>query len=999
MFQKVYKEYLSVVTTMSLNDIVKGSVFNIFSRFNISKKVAPLILGTSLALGAYGCSDEESEGPIVTSFVDGSSSQDGSTIQPTDSSSFDINSYDSVDVADLVTPDTYTVDVGTDTGTCVEKRFYLDKDNDNFGDSDVFIDSCEAFGKYNTFNAGDCDDSDASINPGAKELCNGIDDNCNTKIDEIYKVGETCSDGVGECKNTSKYVCKTEHDVECPAIQKAPTTEYCDGLDNNCDGTTDEYFKLGDACTVGYGGCAVTGKTICAPSKLEVICDALPKKGSPEVCDNFDNDCNGKIDDGLSQPCNGPCGGGKEYCHEGNWKDCDAPQPQPEVCDNFDNDCDGQIDEGFNSGKECYNGKGECKTSGKYVCSGDEKKVICDAVPPKGNVEICDGKDNDCDGKVDEDFTPGYKCTVGVGECQTKGIYICSDDKKSSVCDAKPKSPTQELCDNSDNNCNGKVDEYFNIGEDCSSGQGECQVVGKYICSSDKKSTVCDALPKKSQNEICDGKDNNCDGKIDENFKLNEKCYVGEGECKTEGKTVCSANKLETICEAISGKSVKETCDYLDNDCDGKTDEDFNSGKECYTGVGECKTVGKFVCATNKLETICDAVAKEPSKEICDNKDNDCDNKVDEDCLNCWDKTFGDGSYEQAKSIQQTKDLGYVVTGFSLSNGSTHANVTVIRLDKNGNLVWEKPFGGNGDDRANAVKQDKDLGFLVTGYTTSSGNGGSDLLLLKVDEKGQLISKNTYGGSKNDSGKDLHLTSDGGYVIIGDTNSKGAGNSDAWLLKFNSKGILELDKTYGGNNLESTHAIRQAKDSSYLIAGETNSKGAGNTDLWFLKVNTNGNVELEKTFGGQNYEAAHSLVATNDGGVALVGYTSSKGSGNTDAWLVKLDNKGNKEYEQIFGGSYSDFAYSIVENDGGSFVLAGSTSSKGLGAGEAWIINTSKGNVVWDHVYGGIKEDGAFSVAATDDKGYVLAGYTGSKGSGSSDIWVIKLDENGKQCK
>ena len=953
-----------------------------------------------MALG--GCSTEDgAEGPNISATADANNSGDSSI----DNDGF---GYDSSDVyagvADAITPDTdnsdvyVAVDTEKDTGKCVEKKFYLDSDNDNFGDTENFIEGCKAVGKYNTFNTGDCDDTDASINPGAKELCNGLDDNCNTKIDENYKVGEVCTTGVGECKNTSKYVCKNDLEVECPANTKSAGKELCDGLDNNCDGSTDEYFKLGSACTSGKGGCAVTGKTICAPSQLETICDALAKKASPEICDNYDNDCNGEIDDALSQPCFGPCGGGKEYCHNGNWVDCDAEKPKKELCDGIDNDCDGQIDENFkNFGKSCYSGKGECSSPGKYICSSDEKKVICDGVPKAPSKEICDGKDNDCDGKIDEDFTIGYTCKVGVGECQTKGKYVCSDDKLSKICDATPGKPTQELCDGKDNNCNGKIDEYFNTGKDCSSGVNECQVIGKYICAVDQKSTVCDALPKKPGNELCDGKDNNCDGKVDEIYKLNEKCDVGVGECKTEGVSICAPNKLKTICKATPGKPSKELCDKLDNDCDGKVDENYNVGDPCSVGVGECNTKGVKICAPNKIQTICDAVAKKPSKELCDKLDNDCDGKVDNDCVTCFDTTFGTVGHDVAKSVLQTKDGGFIIGGYSIQLNNTNGDAVITKLDQDGAVTWTKSFGQNGNEKINKILQLADSSYVAVGSTTSKGKGQSDAWLLKLNEKGLLQDNKTYGGTSSDEANSFDVTSDGGSILAGHTFSSGKGGSDAYIVKVNSKGLVEFSKTHGLAGFDKASDIKQVKQ-SYFVAGETNSKGNGNTDLWLFKLNSNGIVEWDKTVGGTKYDAANSLNVTSDGGVIAVGYKSNN-SGNTNAYAVKVNSNGIVEWDKTFGGVNSDYAESVVQMNNGNYVVAGHTTSKGSGGSDGWVFQLNpKGDLIKENIFGGSKGDNLNSIQQVSN-GYVVAGLTESKGKGGADAWVIKLDEGLKVCK
>lgn len=227
-------------------------------------------------------------------------------------------------------------------------------------------------------------------------------------------------------------------------------------------------------------------------------------------------------------------------------------------------------------GTPCEVGIGECKSTGKYICKKETLEVVCDAVAGRPKKEICDGKDNDCDGKIDEDFKElGSVCEIGEGQCKSTGTYTCSEDGSGVICNAPVLYPSDEICDGLDNNCDGETDELFDkLGNECEVGLGECAVKGLYICSSDGRDVVCDAIPGEPQQEICDGKDNNCDGFTDEDFAdLGKPCFEGLGECRTEGKYVCSSDGTAVICDAEPGRPQVELCDKKDNNCDGFTDE------------------------------------------------------------------------------------------------------------------------------------------------------------------------------------------------------------------------------------------------------------------------------------------------------------------------------------------------------------------------------------------------------------------------------------------
>ncbi len=435
-----------------------------------------------------------------------------------------------------------------------------------------------------------------SAPPSRSELCNGKDDNCNGQTDETWssQIGTTCSNKCG------KGVIKCRLDgrgVECVAPQQKP--EVCDGKDNDCDGKVDETWpQKGQVCVAGSGACQKTGLFLCKLDTSGVECSAkAPNQPSPEVCDGIDNNCNGKVDEKLTRPCSSPCGTGDETCQEGTWSACSggsgSGNATPEVCDNKDNDCDGYVDnqKGVKKGNTL---KRDCKTacgSGKETCIRGQWQS-CTA--PKVKPEICDGKDNDCDGKVDGIQRP---CATKCG----RGNETCSAGKWSAC---STPQPTPEVCDGKDNNCNGQVDE--NLVGKCKTACGE----GKETCRNGKWQ-FCDA-PQPGP-EICDGKDNDCNGQIDDGLKpqpCKGACGQGTASCVNGKFTGCTGGPQPT----------PEICDNKDNDCDGKVD---GVTRRCRTVCGE----GIEVCQVGVWQSC---LAPHPEKEVCDGKDNDCNGQVDE---------------------------------------------------------------------------------------------------------------------------------------------------------------------------------------------------------------------------------------------------------------------------------------------------------------------------------------------------------------------------------
>ena len=367
-----------------------------------------------------------------------------------------------------------------------------------------------------------------------------------------------------------------------------------------------------------------------------------------------------------------------------------------------------------------------------------------------------------------------------------------------------------------------------------------------------------------------------------------------------------------------------------------------------------------------------------------------------------WDKTFGGSGGDYAYSAQQTSDKGYIIAGYTGSFGFGAGNLSydlwLIKTDLNGNELWNKTFGGpDRHDVAHSVQQTSDEGYIIAGVTKSFGAGSHDFWLIKTDSNGNKEWDKTFGGPRSDSAHSVQQTSDRGYIVAGQTQSFGAGNYDFWLIKTDSNGNKEWDKTFGGSNNDNARSVQQTSDGGYIVDGYTESFGAGKSDFWLIKTDSNGNKEWDKTFGGSSYDWACSVQQTFDEGYIVAGSTKSFGAGGDDFhdfWLIKTDSNGNKEWDKTFGGSSYDRAYSVQQTFDRGYIVAGETSPSRAEDYDFWLIKTdSNGNKEWDKTLGGSNYDSARSVQQTSDGGYIVAGITHSFGAGygNADFWLIKL--------
>lgn len=402
-----------------------------------------------------------------------------------------------------------------------------------------------------------------------------------------------------------------------------------------------------------------------------------------------------------------------------------------------------------------------------------------------------------------------------------------------------------------------------------------------------------------------------------------------------------------------------------------------------------------------------------------------------------WEKSIGGTSDDYGFFIDTTSDGGYITVGTTASaDGLVPANFGIAdmllsKLDSLGNVEWVKNLGGSNLEEGYSVYQTVDGGYFITGYTRSndvnvaSNYGLKDIWVVKTSGLGIIQWENTYGGTNDERAYYSTQTADGGYILAGYTESNNNdvtfnnGAADVWIVKMDSAGTLQWQKSYGGTGFDYGYHISETPDGGYIITANSDSNDGdvtgyhgGTSDVWIIKVNNIGTIEWEQCYGGSSLEYGTTAYSTSDGGYIFSAYTSSNDMditfthGDFESWVVKLNAIGIIQWDKCFGGSISDANYTMRKTLDGKYILAGySYSSDGdvIGqhpGGEAdfWIVKMdTAGTLEWQKCVGGNGNDQAFYITQTADSSYTAIGLSNSSNAdvsfnyGLDDWWVVKL--------
>jgi hypothetical protein len=356
-----------------------------------------------------------------------------------------------------------------------------------------------------------------------------------------------------------------------------------------------------------------------------------------------------------------------------------------------------------------------------------------------------------------------------------------------------------------------------------------------------------------------------------------------------------------------------------------------------------------------------------------------------------WERTYGGAGEEYSSSVRQTSDGGYIVAGTTNSFGNDF-QVYLVKTNAYGDTIWTKIYGGLDWDSGISVQQTTDGGYIVAGQTGSFGND-YQVYLLKTNASGDTLWTRTYGGAGFEVGFSVQQTTDGGYIVAGSTESFGNGRR-VYLVKTNASGDTLWTRTYAWTDYQEGYSVQQTQDGGYVVAGYCVDSLGTDFQVYLVKTDASGNLQWERNYGGPSEEEGYSVQQTTDGGYIIAGVTWA---GNGDVYLVKTDPLGNTMWTRTYGGTDTDYGYSVQQTADGGYIITGGTNSFGNDYQVYLVKTNASGNLQWKRNYGGTGFEDGWSVQQTTDGGYIVAGNYDYY-QPNPQFYLIKTDANGSSA-
>ncbi len=356
------------------------------------------------------------------------------------------------------------------------------------------------------------------------------------------------------------------------------------------------------------------------------------------------------------------------------------------------------------------------------------------------------------------------------------------------------------------------------------------------------------------------------------------------------------------------------------------------------------------------------------------------------------DLKFGGRHLDWTLSHAALKSGGFLIAGNTLIKSVQRIEGWILRLDAKGQRVFERRLTNRKWTEINCIALTADGGFVVGGRVLAED--GLNGWIARFDRQGTLLFEKTFGKKGDDWVNGVALMPDGGYVVTGFNGSNGKKAGNGWVFRLDQTGQLVWEKIFGdGLGVVGVNSVAARRDGAIIVAGEINKKGDLTSRGWVAVLQRDGSVKFEKRYGTRKKNWVKSVVVTRDGGFALTGSTQSDGkTGEYDAWVFKLNSEGGVLWEKSFGGVGNDWANDILQHPEGGFAVAGWTDARGAKKIDAVVRRlNAKGELIWQSRFGGAEIDRIYSIVLLDDGGLSVAGVTQSKGARGKDAWMVTI--------
>jgi len=378
--------------------------------------------------------------------------------------------------------------------------------------------------------------------------------------------------------------------------------------------------------------------------------------------------------------------------------------------------------------------------------------------------------------------------------------------------------------------------------------------------------------------------------------------------------------------------------------------------------------------------------------ELLPQLEGDCQTR---DVVCTWEEVIGGRLDDEAHAAVEMRDGGFVLAGHTRSHGVLNRDAWVLRLDGQGKVIWQKVFGGPLTEKIFGIAAVSDGGVVIVGKTYSVGDGGSDVLVVRFGADGEILWQKTYGGPHNDGARAILALQEGRLLIVGSQGSEIG--DDAWIMALDRDGEMLWNRKHGTVGEDGAVSVARALDGGFAIAGYSQRPGLSRFDTWIIRLTSDGRMLWQRHFPRGIFSAGTGVTPAPDGGFFISGISQTRSPRTSRSWVIRLAPDGNTVWKILSRWDSSNEAWGLDSTEDGGVIVVSAAKPEGIGRSSARLVRLSAdGDIVWSRLLGGATWDRPTAVISTRDGGVLITGYTTGRGSGYQDVWVVRLNSEGK---